>query len=93
QEPYINFLGNSISSPHWFSVYPKLHYSNNSITHSLILVNKHIATTEWEIIDLDTADIMAIRMRTPTGNLLIFNIYNNNVHSKSLDVLHSFIQG
>ncbi|KAF8588948.1 hypothetical protein K439DRAFT_1334077, partial [Ramaria rubella] len=74
---------NTLSSP----VYPKLHYSDNSSTHSLILVRKCLATNTWEIIDIDSGDIMAIRLKTPSGNILLFNIYNDNIHSNSLNVL------
>ncbi|KAF8588924.1 hypothetical protein K439DRAFT_1308758, partial [Ramaria rubella] len=70
QELHINFLGNSISSPYWYPIYPKPHYTNNSSTCSLILI-----TDSWEIIDINLADITAIQLKTHIGNIILFNIY------------------
>ncbi|KAF8577665.1 hypothetical protein K439DRAFT_1532509, partial [Ramaria rubella] len=57
QEPDINFLRKSISSPYWFSVYPKSHYIDSSSTCFLLLLSKHLAMDSWEIIVIECKNL------------------------------------
>ncbi|KAF8591797.1 hypothetical protein K439DRAFT_1311860, partial [Ramaria rubella] len=75
QEPHINFIGNSVSSPHWYSIYPKHHYRDSTTTCSLILVSKRLLTDSWEPVEIDSEDITAIKINSTYGDLLSINIY------------------
>jgi len=92
KEPYIDERGNSRSNSHWYSIYPKRHYLDASKTRSLLLVNKRIATDTWKVIDIDSSDITAIQMQTPSGNVIILNVYNDIKHSENLQTIHSFMR-
>jgi len=92
QEPYLDTRGNSRTNNCWYSVYPKNHFLDTSKTRSLLLVNKNIPTNSWNPIELDSSDISAILMKTPIGNLIIFNIYNDQSHSQSLRIINSYMR-
>ncbi|KAF8502999.1 hypothetical protein JB92DRAFT_2740058 [Gautieria morchelliformis] len=58
QEPYIDFLGNTRASSHWYSVHPKSHYQDRGKgTRSTILVNKKIATSAWSEVEVGSPGI------------------------------------
>ena len=93
QEPYIDFLGNARSSPKWYSVYPRTHYINkNKRTHSMILISKKIATNSWSAIDVGSPDVTAVKIKTHTGSVIIYNLYCDCTHSDSLRNLKKHLQ-
>jgi len=79
QEPYLDHLHNSCTTPHWFTVYPKEHYTNPGKTQSLLLVNRRIATDAWSQVDFGSSDITSVQVHTTVGKILIVNMYSNNM--------------
>ena len=93
QEPYINFLGNVRSNPGWYSVYPRTHYINrNKRTHSMILISRKMATNSWSTIDIGSPDITAVKVKTQTSSVTIYNLYCDCTHSDSLLDLKRHLQ-
>jgi len=92
QEPYLDKRGNSRTSNQWYSTYPKNHYIDAFKTRSLLLVNKDIPTDAWNPIELDSPDISAIQVKTPIRNLVIVNIYNDQTHSRSLQIINTYMR-
>ncbi|KAL6302090.1 hypothetical protein BKA93DRAFT_710261, partial [Sparassis latifolia] len=77
QEPYLDPRTSlTRATSHWIVVYLHTHYSDaGARTHSVILVSKKIAGESWSQIKVDSPDITAVSLCTPSGTLHIFNIY------------------
>src|SRR5882672_7572494 len=60
QEPYLDHLHNSCASGHWYTIYPKEHYTHPTRTRSLLLINKCIASNTWSQVGFGSSDITAI---------------------------------
>ncbi|THU87587.1 hypothetical protein K435DRAFT_681423, partial [Dendrothele bispora CBS 962.96] len=87
QEPWTDSVGNARSNSRWHMVYPtsKIFLPKTSLLRSVILINKKLKSGSWKQIDIqDTNDITAIQIKTNSGKLTIFNIYNDCSHSKTL---------
>ncbi|PSR73744.1 hypothetical protein PHLCEN_2v10434 [Hermanssonia centrifuga] len=89
QEPYIDWLGLTRANPKWSVIYPTGHRDKASKDkmRSVILVNKRISTNDWDEVDCDSTDVTVIRLRTPSGPLYIFNIYNDQTHDRTIGKL------
>jgi len=61
-----------------------VHYTNLACTHSLILVNKRIATDTWSQIDLSSSDITVIQLQMERGRVLIINMYNEGTQQQGI---------
>src|SRR5882724_4069470 len=62
QEPFMDHNHNSWTTPYWFMIYPKEHYTNLKKTQSLILVNKWVTTGAWTQVDCGLSNITAIQI-------------------------------
>lgn len=91
QEPYLNHLGNSHSPSGWISVYPLGHHDHEDQSHSLILVNSSLSTGSWTQIPFDSPDVTVLRLNTPSGPLVIYNVYNDQNHQDMLKALTSHL--
>ena len=88
QEPHINFLGNVQATTKWITVYPTGHRDRPDRTRALTMINKtSLSSNDWTQIDVDSPDIVAIRIRTGQGTLSIYNIYNDCTNDYSIDRL------
>ncbi|PSR73747.1 hypothetical protein PHLCEN_2v10417 [Hermanssonia centrifuga] len=89
QEPYIDWLGLTRANPKWSVIYPTGHRDKASKdkTRSVILVNKRISTNNWDEVECDSTDVTVIRLRTPSGPLYIFNIYDDQTHDRTIGKL------
>ena len=93
QEPHIDFLGNSHANPYWYSIYPPKHLDNPKATRSLLLVSKHLTTTNaWTQIPIDSPDITALRINSGVGPINIYNIYNDGTHHNNLNCLSEHLR-
>ena len=93
QEPYIDFLGNARSNPGWYSVHPKTHYiDRNKRTRSMILISRKTATNSWSTIDIGSPDVTAVKVKTQTGSVTIYNLYCDCTHSDSILDLKRHLQ-
>src|SRR5687767_10171229 len=90
QEPHIDGFGNTKVTRAWHVVYPATREGER--IRSVILVNKQLDTNTWtQLPILGIQDITAIKIEDEFGRLSIFNIYNDCTHSRSLNVLRSFL--
>jgi len=83
-EPYLDHHHNSQATHNWYTIYPKAHYTDLACTHSLILVNKRIATDTWSQIDLSSSNITVIQLQMERGKVLIINMYNEGSRQQGL---------
>ena len=67
QEPYLYHHDNTYTSPHWYMVYPKEHYTDPEKMWIILLVNKRISTDSWTQIDFHLSEITAIQIQMAAG--------------------------
>ncbi|KIL54440.1 hypothetical protein M378DRAFT_49708, partial [Amanita muscaria Koide BX008] len=77
QEPYLDQMNRTRANPQWIVVYPTTHMTEPKKTRTTILVNKKLATDRWEEIEANSGDVTAIRLKTNTHTIDIYNIYND----------------
>ncbi|PBK95097.1 hypothetical protein ARMGADRAFT_903360, partial [Armillaria gallica] len=88
QEPYIDSFGNAKSNSRWEIVYSSLRQSEKGgPVCAISLVNKAISTNAWEQLYFPSNDVVVIQVHGSWGRLTIFNIYNDGMHSQTLDTL------
>ncbi|OSD04080.1 hypothetical protein PYCCODRAFT_1343406, partial [Trametes coccinea BRFM310] len=75
QEPYIDFLGLTRTTHHWYVVYPTGHHNMAQRTRSVMLVNKRLSTNSWLPISLPSPDITAVSLSSGNSKIHIFNLY------------------
>ncbi|KAI9064185.1 hypothetical protein FKP32DRAFT_1551169, partial [Trametes sanguinea] len=75
QEPYIDFLGRTRATHHWYVVYPTAHYDSAGRTRSVLLVNKRLSTNAWSPISLPSSDVSAISILSGGSRIHLFNLY------------------
>ena len=54
----------------------------------MILVNAKISSNSWTALAVDCPDITAIQLTGEWGTLRIFNIYNDQTHSRNMNALN-----
>jgi len=82
QELYLDFNRNTQATPDWFTIYPKEHYDRPNNTRSIILINKRIPTNNWKQVEFASSDVMAVQIKTPAGDILCINMYNDTQNSE-----------
>jgi len=82
QEPYLNFNCNTRTTPDWFTIYPKEHCDMLNNTRSIILINKRIPTNNWKQVEFASSNMTAIQIKTPEGDILCINMYNDTQSSE-----------
>jgi len=92
QEPYLNHNHNSCASHNWFTLYPKEHYAIPQNTRSIMLINKRILTNKWSQINLTSSDVTAIQMQTPSGPVILINMYNDARNSEGVWKVMQYLQ-
>jgi len=81
QELYLDFNRNTRATHNWFTIYLKEHYDKPNKTRSIILINKRILTN-WKQVDFALSNVMAIQIKTPAGDILCINMYNDTQNSE-----------
>jgi hypothetical protein len=84
QEPYIDFLGNLQANHTWTSIYPTTHKKQPKSTRSIIIVHNNINQDQWTQIDVQSPDVMAMKILGNSGDLYVFNVYLDQSHSDAL---------
>ena len=83
QEPYLDHLGLTRANSHWTVIYPSnKNQENQNRTRSIILINTNIDSTQIQQINIQSSNITAIQISTPSRSLLLINIYNDK-HEQS----------
>ena len=91
QEPYFDYKKDSRASSKWIAVYPTNHLDNPIRTRSMILVNTKISSNSWTALAIKCPDITAIQITGEWGTLRIFNIYNDQAHSRNMTALNRYL--
>lgn len=92
QEPYYDFNKKSRATQKWRPVYPRNHKENEAQkSRTVMLVSRRLATDAWTRLNVESVDVVAIRLETSERTLRIFNIYNAGEHSGSLRAVERFI--
>jgi len=52
---------------------------------ALMLIHKRISTSSWTQIEVDSRDVVAVKILGETGVINIYNIYNDCTHSRTLE--------
>jgi len=89
----MDHLHNLHATPHWFTVYPKEHYTNAGKTQLLLLVNRHIATDTWSQEDFGSSNMTAVQVRTAAGKILIVNMYSDNTWQAGMKQVAQVLHG
>ena len=76
QEPHIDFLKNTCASYNWKVIYPTNHKDNEAMTRSIIMINTRRSTNTWTPLAVNSPDIAAVSLRTSTGIIHIYSVYN-----------------
>jgi endonuclease/exonuclease/phosphatase family metal-dependent hydrolase/predicted RNA-binding Zn-ribbon protein involved in translation (DUF1610 family) len=90
QEPAINFLGKTIASRDWISLYPTTHEKEQKKTRAITLVSSRLPTESWEQLEYPSGDVVALKLKGIWGQLVLFNIYNDCSHSRTITELAEF---
>src|ERR1700677_3279491 len=91
QEPYFDYKKDSHISSKWIAIYPLHHLDNPLCTHSLILMNAKISSNSWTALSINCPDITAICITGDWGTIRIFNIYNDQTHSRNITCLNRYL--
>ncbi|CCA75677.1 hypothetical protein PIIN_09667 [Serendipita indica DSM 11827] len=91
QEPALNSLGNTRANRKCQSFYPstKAHEGHGRI-HAVMLVSTRVGACMQ--IDVDSSDIVGIRVGTASGLCTIYNIYNEGTSNDTLDQLTQHLE-
>ena len=74
-------------------MYPSHHLTNGHPVHSVILVNAKLDTNKWAPISIpNSSDLSAVQVRGESGNLTIYNIYNDCQHDATLEALDAHLR-
>jgi hypothetical protein len=85
-------FGKSRGNAFFRTIYPSTYYTeNHEPIRSLILVNTNISTDCYSSLNIPSSDITAIHLRTSSGSIALFNIYNDNTHNRSITAVDSFL--
>lgn len=87
QEPGINFTGLTCANHEWKVVYPDRHHDHPHETRSVLFISSKIPTNLWRAIATTSSDLTALLMTSNSGKVLIFNVYNDCNHSRTLEEL------
>lgn len=73
QEPPVSFFKTFVQHHSWYLYTPT--YSGDAKKRSAIYVNKSLSTSAQQQIQYDSRDLTAVRIQTPTKQILIFSVY------------------
>ena len=90
QEPSINFLGKTIASRDWTPIYPSTHKKEPKKTRTVTLMRSNLPTESWEQVEFQSGDVTAVKISGEWGKLIIFNIYNDCHHDRTIHELTKF---
>jgi len=92
QEPYIDKYGNTKAMSKWHTVYPTAHLTDSSSNRSVILVNTALDSNAWtQVAFKGSNDMTVIKFWLPSGQITLFNIYNDCMHSDTLKLLRLYL--
>lgn len=90
QEPSINYLGMTIASRDWVPLYPSTHEKDQGKTRAVTLISSKLPTESWEQIEFPSEDVVVIKIKGNWGQIVLFNIYIDCTHNRTLHELTKF---
>ena len=81
------------SNLHWTVIYPRLHLKTLSDMHSVILVNRKMASNNWTEIPFPSQDVTGVCLDGDFRTICIMNVYNDCEHNGSLEVVKEYMRG
>jgi exonuclease III len=90
QELAISDFAVTITSRDWRVIYPLTYTKEPSKTRSVILIRADIHTNNWSQEDFDSGDITVIKLKGEWGALMLFNVYNNCKHDRTIDKIKNY---
>ena len=89
QEPHLDFQAMSRATSVWTTVYPTgfKHDAEGPSPRALTLVHTRLSTNNWTQVPIDSPDIVAIWLTCEQGELNVYNIYNDCLHSETIRTL------
>lgn len=90
QEPSINFLGRTIASRDWIPLYPSSHEKDPKKTRAITLISSKLPTENWEQLEFHSGDVVVIKITGSWGQIVLFNIYNDCTHDRTIHELTRF---
>src|SRR6266567_1620404 len=90
QEPAFDFLMNTRATPVWTVIKPtpwKGKEGGKPNPRAIILVHERLSTNSWTQIAVESLDAVAIRLKGDSGEINIYNLYNDCTHSDTLEIL------
>ena len=94
QEPAFDFLANTRATPVWTVVKPtswKGKENGKPYPRVITLVHERLSTNGWTQIDIKSLDVVAIQLKGESGEINIYNIYNDCTHSETLEVMRKHL--
>ena len=90
QEPSINVLGLTVTSRDWIPLYPLTHKKDQRKTQAITLINSKLPTESWEQLEFQSGDVVVVKIMGSWGQIVLFNIYNDCSHDRTLNELTKF---
>src|SRR5271155_1202675 len=87
QEPHFDFQNFSRATHVWHSVYPTTHPGEGERQRALTLIHERISTNSWTQIQVDSSDVVAVKIVNEAQGITIYNIYNDCNHSNTIQTL------
>src|SRR5271156_4296409 len=92
QEPHFNFQNLSRATHVWHSVYPTTHPGEGEWQRALTLIHKQLSTNSWTQIQVNSKDVVAVKIANEAQDITIYNIYNDCNHSVTIQTLADHLQ-
>ena len=58
----LDHLHNTCANQHWYTLYPREHYTAPQKTRLVLLINKRILADSWVQVELGSSDITAVQI-------------------------------
>jgi len=95
QEPHFDHLNATRATPIWRLVTP-MGWSRKDpaerTPQAITLVHEWVPTNSWTQIDVNSADVVGIKITSEGGEISIYNIYNDCTHSDTLSKLQEHLE-
>src|ERR1700678_68322 len=91
QEPHFDFRNISRATRVWHTIYPTALPNNEDRPRALMLIHEKISTNNWTQIQVDSHDVVAIRISNVTRSIDIYNVYNDCEHSLTIQALSNHL--
>ncbi|KAF8162539.1 hypothetical protein BJ912DRAFT_864668, partial [Pholiota molesta] len=91
QEPHFDFKRLSRVTPGWTSVYPSGYIwrvgggeEEEQLPRAMTLIRSDLLTEGWTPVEVDSLDVVAVRLISAGGIINIYNVYNDCEHAHTL---------